>query len=176
MNMTATSTAKRVKGVETAEFKTPAPPPTHAERKAHAVKTLAAKPAAKAPKADKPKATKGQAVVDYYAKHPTATRAEVAKAVGCVVGRVGEVVRAGLLPDGVGVGRGGETKGQAILTWFEMNGPASRQACAEAIGCTVGRVGEMLRANADRFVKTDDGKWGIKTAKAAKPTRAHKAS
>lgn len=39
--------------------------------------------------------TKGDKIVEYFLRHPDATRRQVAEAVGCTVARVGEVVRAG---------------------------------------------------------------------------------
>jgi hypothetical protein len=103
-------------------------------------------------------ATKGASIALYYGEHPEATRREVAEAVGCTVGRVGEVIRAGLTA-GVGAARGGSTKGQAILDYFSAHGPSTRREAAEAVGCTVGRVGEVLRANLSTFEQTRPGMW-----------------
>lgn len=52
-------------------------------------------------------------------------------------------------------GAGGK-KGQAIIDWFAANGPATRKAAAEAVGATVQRVGEVIRAHGG-FEKVDGG-------------------
>jgi len=162
--MAAAATIKKTdEGYVTGEFK-PEPPKgsvTKAPKKAAAAK-------AAAPKAK----TKGQQIVDAYAKTPTASRPEIAASVGCTVGRVGEVVRAGLLPDGVGVGRGGLTKGEQILEWFRHNRGTCAE-CAAAVGCVPGRVGEVVRANPD-LVRGEDGKYGAARGKAPRARKAAK--
>lgn len=52
------------------------------------------------------------------------------------------------------------TKGEAVLKFFEKNGPSTRKEAADAVGCTVARVGEVIRA-AGNFKKLEDGRWAV---------------
>jgi hypothetical protein len=53
-------------------------------------------------------------------------------------------------------------KGQAIVDWFATHGPATRTEAAEACGCTIARVGEVIRSHGG-FEKVD-GKYELRTS------------
>jgi hypothetical protein len=132
--------------------------------------TTAKKAPAKKAAAPEKKVSKGEQIVAYYAKHKGATPAEVAKALGCSVGRVYEQIRAGLVPEG-SVSRPPH-KGDALLRYFETHGPCSRADAAKACGATVGRAAEVVRANA-HIVLVDEKThlYGVKPVKATRTTK-----
>lgn len=55
------------------------------------------------------------------------------------------------------------TKGWAVLEQFAASHPdgTTRQAVANAVGCTVQRVGEVVRGNSDLVVVTEKGGYAI---------------